>query len=168
MRLVPELVQVVTRTNQRLATVSRPIVRKRNLIHRCSFTFVHNSHGHLLLQKRVAFKETFPSHFDPCPGGVLTVGESYEENAVRELEEELGVQAPVTALFDFFYEDDVCRLWGRAFRAVWDGPLQLQESEVESAEFLDMEEVQRRLATSPTCPDSLQAFNTYVNTVWDT
>ena len=29
--------------------------------------------GYLYVQKRVAFKETFPSHYDPAPGGVVGV-----------------------------------------------------------------------------------------------
>ena len=42
----------------------------------------------VLVQKRVAWKETYPSHFDPCPGGVMSPTETFEENAERELAEE--------------------------------------------------------------------------------
>ncbi len=43
--------------------------------------------------------------------------ESYEDNAVRELEEEMGIMgACLETLFDFWYSDDTCRLWGRLFR----------------------------------------------------
>jgi len=43
--------------------------------------------------------------------------ESYEDNAVRELEEEMGIMgACLETLFDFWYSDDTCRLWGRFFR----------------------------------------------------
>lgn len=46
-------------------------------------------------------------------------GESYEDNAVRELEEEMGItDACLETLFDFWYSDGTCRLWGRLFR--WD------------------------------------------------
>ncbi len=44
-------------------------------------------------------------------------GESYEDNAVRELEEEMGITgACLETLFDFWYSDNTCRLWGRLFR----------------------------------------------------
>ncbi len=44
-------------------------------------------------------------------------GESYEDNAMRELEEEMGITgAGLETLFDFFYGDSTCRLWGRLFR----------------------------------------------------
>ena len=46
-------------------------------------------------------------------------GESYRDNAVRELEEEMGVKnAELEELFDFWFSNDVCRLWGRLFRCV--------------------------------------------------
>jgi 8-oxo-dGTP pyrophosphatase MutT (NUDIX family) len=40
---------------------------------------------------------------------------------VRELEEEMGVKnAGLEELFDFWFSNDVCRLWGRLFRcAIW-------------------------------------------------
>ena len=48
-------------------------------------------------------------------------GESYEDNAVRELEEEMGITgACLETLFDFWYSDDTCRLWGRLFRYLQD------------------------------------------------
>ena len=46
-------------------------------------------------------------------------GESYRDNAVRELEEEMGIKnADLEELFDFWFSNDVCRLWGRLFRCV--------------------------------------------------
>lgn len=37
------------------------------------YSCVSSPQGHLYVQKRVAFKETFPSHYDPAPGGVVGV-----------------------------------------------------------------------------------------------
>jgi isopentenyldiphosphate isomerase len=42
-------------------------MRSRNLPHRASFVFLHNSGGLLFVQQRVAWKETYPSHHDPAP-----------------------------------------------------------------------------------------------------
>lgn len=33
---------------------------------------------------------------------------------------------PLEPLFTFFFEDDVTRLWGKAFRCVYSGPIVLQ------------------------------------------
>ena len=72
---------------------------------RSSFIFVFDPAGRLFVQRRAAAKETFPRHYDMAPGGVVGAGESYEENAAREAEEEMGITGvPFEFLFDFFYE----------------------------------------------------------------
>ena len=63
---------------------------------RSSFIFVFDPAGRLFVQRRAAAKETFPRHYDMAPGGVVGAGESYEENAAREAEEEMGQLPPFT------------------------------------------------------------------------
>ena len=42
---------------------------------------------------------------------------------------------------------------------MYDGPVTLQESEVESGEWLALDEVRRLTQAEPCCPDSLLAFD---------
>jgi len=65
-----ELVQLVDRHGNDVGVAPRERMRKENLSHRASAVLVFNSEGKIFVQKRVAFKETFPSYFDPAPGGV--------------------------------------------------------------------------------------------------
>ena len=110
---------------------TRAEVREKNLPHRASFTLVVNSAGtHVLVQKRAALKETYPSYFDPCPGGVLGAKETYLENMMRELYEEMGIvlgsalaDEPIDPLFDFWFESDISRLWGRLFKMQFSGTI---------------------------------------------
>ena len=96
-------------------------------------------------------------------GGVVGAGESYEDNAAREIEEEMGVRgAPCEPLFDFFFEDDATRVWGRAFRATHDGPLTLQASEVAGGEWMALSEAEKLAAAQPCCPDSAAALAEYL------
>ena len=71
-----ERVVIVDADNRVVGATTRAEMRVRNLIHRASFTFVHNSRGQLFVQRRVAWKETYPSHFDPAPVRVLVGGGS--------------------------------------------------------------------------------------------
>ncbi|BDA43787.1 Uncharacterized Nudix hydrolase YfcD [Coccomyxa sp. Obi] len=145
------------------SAATRSDMRAKNLIHRCSFTMIFNSQGELYVQKRVAFKETYASHYDPAPGGVVGEGETYEENAVREIEEEMGVTGVnLERQFDFFYSDNVCRLWGRLFRCQYEGPFKLDPEEVESGQFMSLEEVADLLRSGPVCPDSKAAVAQYL------
>jgi hypothetical protein len=50
--------------------------------------------------------------------------------------------------FDFFYSDDVCRLWGRLFSCRYDGDFKLDPDEVESGRFMSLQ-VQM---PQPQCP----------------
>ncbi|MBI4972273.1 MAG: NUDIX domain-containing protein, partial [Candidatus Omnitrophica bacterium] len=47
----------------------------------------------IVLQKRASDKEFFPGCFDVACAGHVSSSESYEETALRELQEELGIKA---------------------------------------------------------------------------
>ena len=105
--------------SMQVRTETRAVVRAQNLPHRSSFCLVvDGAEQRVLVQKRVAWKETYPSHYDPCPGGVMGPEETFEENAERELAEEMGivVGSPLVprqpeAQFDFWFEDERIREW---------------------------------------------------------
>lgn len=161
-----ELVAIVDKDNNVIGAASRKEMREQNLIHRASFVIVKNSQDQIFVQKRVAFKETFPGHFDPAPGGVVGAHEDYESNAVRELQEEMGISGvSLTHHFDFFYESSGMRLWGALFSCTYDGELVLQPEEVESGRFMSRAELDELLhGGEPICPDSKQALLQYLDT----
>ena len=169
-----ELVGVCTKVSSSVVrTASRADVRALNLPHRCSYCLVLDSEEHhVLVQKRVAWKETYPSHWDPCPGGVLGPAETFEENAVRELDEEMGIvigsplSPQLEGLFDFWFEDDRVRNWGRLFKVHFGGELtdlRLQAEEVETAEWMDRVELARLLDVGPVSPDSAVAARRWLS-----
>mmetsp|Transcript_12461 Transcript_12461/g.32270 ORF Transcript_12461/g.32270 Transcript_12461/m.32270 type:complete len:128 (-) Transcript_12461:122-505(-) len=123
---------------------------------------IFNDEGQLFVQKRVDFKETYPSFYDPAPGGVVGHGEPYEENAAREIEEEMGVTGvALKREFDFQFRDETSHVWGRLFSCTYNGPFRLQESEVASAHFMDIEQVKDLIDSGIVCPDSAQAVSQY-------
>ena len=158
-----ELVTIVDQENNEIGAVHRWEMRARKLPHRATYILVFNSEGELYVQKRTQTKDVFPGYYDVAAGGVVLAGESYEQGAVRELEEELGIgDALLTELFDFYYEDEHIRLWGRAFSCVYDGEMVLQEEEVESGEFIKVDEVFQLAETEPFTPDCLKVLRRYV------
>lgn len=148
-----EIVAIVDERNRVVGSAPRHEMRARRLIHRATYVLVFNARGEVFVQKRTATKDIFPSYYDVAAGGVVLAGEEYDVAARRELEEELGISnVPLTVLVDFLYEDDRSRVWGRAYRCTWDGPMTLQETEVEGGSF---EPVERVLAGKirPLTPD---------------
>ena len=113
----------------------------------------------MLVQLRTTIKDMYPGYYDLAAGGVVAAGESYEENAEREAEEELGIRD--TALepkLDFYYEDEGNRCFGRVFTCVHEGPFTLQAEEVESVAFHTVEEIAAG-DVAPVTPDSRLAFD---------
>jgi 8-oxo-dGTP pyrophosphatase MutT (NUDIX family) len=124
---------------------------------------VFNSGGELYVQKRTMTKDVFPGYYDIAAGGVVLAGESYEQGAERELEEEMGIRGmPLTRLFDFYFEDAHTRLWGCAFSCVYEGTIVLQEEEVESGAFVPVHDIIHRSATEPFTPDGMYVLRRYL------
>lgn len=161
-----ELVAIVDRDNTVVGSATRQEMRQQDLIHRASFTIIFNKKGEIFVQKRVAFKETFPGHHDPAPGGVVGSGESYEENAIAELKEEMGIEGvrPQHHL-NFWFEMPGLRMWGALFSCTYDGEMTLQPEEVESGEWRSVADVRRLLETGPVCLDSKAAVEKYFDMV---
>jgi isopentenyldiphosphate isomerase len=158
-----ELVTIVDKENNEIGVVPRKEMRSGRLRHRATYILVFNARGELLVQKRTQTKDVFPGYYEVAAGGVVLAGENYEEGAVRELEEELGIrERPLTMLFDFYYEDEQIRLWGRAFSCEYSGELVFQEEEVESGEFMRVDEVFRLATTKKFTPDCLYVLQRYL------
>ncbi|MDE6204371.1 MAG: NUDIX domain-containing protein [Lachnospiraceae bacterium] len=140
-------------------------VKERTMVHRdgdCHRT-VHvwiireKSDGRIdvLLQKRSRNKDAYPGCYDISSAGHIPAGEDYETAALRELHEELGLEAAKEDLrfigIHEGYIEDI--FWGKTFKdyeisAVYlyekqieVSSLALQKSEVEEAVFMDYEKV---------------------------
>src|SRR3989344_5738458 len=63
-------------------------------IQRAIWVMVFNGQGKLFLQKRSLTKDLKPGVWSLSACGHVTYGQTYDEAAIREFEEELGVNAP--------------------------------------------------------------------------
>lgn len=137
-----ETVQIVDENNVEIMAVPRRIMREQKLIHRASYILVFNREGLLYVQKRTMTKDVYPGYYDIAAGGVVLAGESYEESAARELAEELGIEnVKLTPCFDNYFADETNKVWGRVFRCRHEGPFLLQEEEIESGGFMDVDHI---------------------------
>jgi isopentenyldiphosphate isomerase len=67
-------------------------VWQKGLYHRIVAVFVFDDHGRMLLQLRGPNVKAYPNCWDQAAGGHVDEGQSYEDAAVNELEEELGLK----------------------------------------------------------------------------
>lgn len=72
-----------------------------------------NAAREFVVQKRSLNKDYCPGFLDLAAGGMVGMAdESPDQNAKREVQEELGISAPDPKfLFKFKYEDEVSRSW---------------------------------------------------------
>ena len=161
-----EIVAIVDEDNHVVGSAARREMRARRLPHRSTYILVFNSRGEVYVQKRTLTKDVFPGYYDPAAGGVVLAGESYIDGACRELEEEMGIRdAPLQSLFEFYHADTHSRVWGAAYRCVYDGAVTLQEEEVESGAFMAVDRVFEAAATEPFTPDGLYVLRRHVESV---
>jgi isopentenyldiphosphate isomerase len=159
-----ELVDVVDADDRVIGRATRADVRARKLRHRATYILVFNSRGQLLVHRRSAAKDLYPSYFDVAVGGVVGAGERYDEGARRELAEELGVTgAPLRPILKFQYEDADNRVNGRVYSCTYDGPLTPQAEEIAGVEWLDLDVVIERIRQAPFCPDGVEALLRYLD-----
>ncbi len=152
-----ELVQIVDMNNNETTAVTRKEMRQRGLVHRATYILVFNSRGELFVQKRTMIKDVYPGYHDIAAGGVVLAGETYEESARRELEEELGIRdVPLRHHFEFFYQDgETNRVWGSVWSCTYDGAMTLQAEEVESGQWMAPEEILDRARRENFTPDGI-------------
>lgn len=158
-----EIVLIVDRDNNETGSAPRHVMRTKGLPHRASYILVFNSAGELFVQKRTMSKDIYPGYYDIAAGGVVLAGESYDESAMRELAEELGIKdTDISSHFTFLYEEGTNRVWGRVYSCTYDGNLTLQKEEVESGFFLAPLKVLALSEKEPFTPDGIYVLKRYL------
>jgi isopentenyldiphosphate isomerase len=164
MSAADEPVDVVDAADAVIGRATRAEVRAGNLRHRATYVLVFNGAGQLFVHQRTAGKDVYPGYFDVAVGGVVTAGETYDEAARRELEEELGISGvPLRRVMRSAYEDQHNRVNGMIYSCTHDGPVTLQATEIASGEWLDLDVVLERIQREPFCPDGVDALCRYID-----
>jgi isopentenyldiphosphate isomerase len=124
------------------------------LPHRAVHILVTDRFGRILLQRRSMAKDVQPGRWDTSVGGHLSPGESYEEGAVREAIEELGIDpGPLTHLHDYRWVSERETELVRTFGAVHEGPFTLDPAEVTEARFWEPAQIEPLLGTGLFTPN---------------
>lgn len=138
--------------------VTREKAHEDGIPHRTAHIWIirkQNERVQVLLQKRSKNKDSFPGKYDTSSAGHIQAGDEPLESAIRELEEELGIKAvpeelPFAGTFPIWFEK---KFHGKLFKdseiafvyvyskLVDEKKLVLQEEEVESVEWFDLEEL---------------------------
>jgi len=123
--------------------------------HRAAHVWLYNFRGELLLQLRAAEKTLYPSVWDVSAAGHVGVGEKPIIAALRELEEELGLQVAPEDLeffkvvknsppFSGFKNNEFYHVYFCEYAGSLD-ELILQPEEVDQVKYFTISEIERQL-----------------------
>ncbi len=121
----------------------------RLVAHVCIFS----SDGKLLCQRRQPFKKSWSNMWDVSVGGSVIAGETSEQGARRETQEELGLQLPekilpsLTVYFNSGFDD-----WYCVTANVDEKTCRLQQEEVAEVKWLSLEEILQKISDGSFIP----------------
>ncbi|MFE2295859.1 NUDIX domain-containing protein [Streptomyces sp. NPDC059452] len=155
-----EILDIVDENDEVIGQAPRGEATARGLRHRCVFIEARDAEGRVFVHRRTATKLVFPSYYDMFVGGVVGAGESYDEAALREAEEELGVSGLPTPepLFRFLYTSAEHTWWSAVYQVRCELPVSPQAEEVAWHTFLDDAELEERLGEWLWVPDGVDAY----------
>lgn len=149
-----ELIDIVDENNQLTGEVcDKKEIHEKGLWYRAVFIFIINSEGKLLLQKRAKNKSTQPNVWS-ITSGHMDSGETEKQAALRETEEELGIQNLRQEDFEFLriektvrqYENSINNHFKNVFLLKTDLKINefvLQESEVSEVKYFSIDEIKQ-------------------------
>lgn len=152
-----EIVALVDRGGRVVGSAERAAVRRENLLHAATAVLVRDPARRIYVHRRSPDKDWAAGHHDAAAGGVLKYGEEPVASAARELEEELGIAgATLQPLGLSVYEDDATRCVEHCFETTWAGPVRHADGEVVWGAWMDLADLDARLATPewPFVPDT--------------
>lgn len=144
-----EIFDVVDEHDQVIGQAPRSEVHAQGLLHRAVHIFVFNSKGQLLIHRRSASKDEYPLCYTSSASGHLSAGESYEESAPREMQEEIGLTAPLKFLHKFPASPETSQEHTVLYEARSDEAPTFDPQEIESGAYYDLEEIAEMMDRQP-------------------
>ena len=146
-----EIFDIVNARDEVIGQAPRKEVHARGLWHRAVHVLVFNARGEVFLQKRSLKKDIAAGKWDSSASGHLDTGENYDECAVREVREEIGLEltTPPQRLFKI----EACQETGWEFCWIYrcenEGPFDLHPDEIETGDWFAPKFVSQWMAEKP-------------------
>lgn len=145
-----EFLDVVNEKDEVIGRASYQAVYQKLLTHRIVHILIFNDQGKMALQLRSKDKSFCSLHWSTSVGGHVHSGETYQEAALRECEEELGREVKIKLAYKDLYVDEKYETGLKkilvTFKSVDNGPFKINPREVKRIKFLTLEEIQKMVS----------------------
>lgn len=148
-------IQIVDEDDQPLGSASKHEAWKKGLLHRIVSILVENKDGQLLLQKRGPLVAISPDIWDSSASGHVDEGETYEQAALREIAEEIGLKNIELEELGYWrsrneIDNRIFNRFNKLYRVRVENPVfVLQETEVREVKWFSMSEIKALFKESP-------------------
>ncbi len=141
-----ELMDLVNEKDEVIGSAPRPEIYEKRLRHRIAHVIIFNDAGEMALQFRAKKQGFFGNSWVTSAGGHVHSGESYEEAAMREMKEEIGVAPKIKLAYVDLYAGHNLLKFLHTFTATHNGPFTPNPLEVQKVEFFSLTEIKQMLA----------------------
>lgn len=133
-----------------------------HLLHPVVHLHVFNSRGEVYLQKRPEWKDIQPGKWDTAVGGHIDYGETPEEALLREVREELGIEAFTPErvgmyVFESKRESELVYV----NRTTYDGPVRPSAEELDGGRFWTIREIRDSIGQQILTPNFESEFQRF-------
>ncbi len=141
-----EFFYVVDEDDDVIGKATREECHKSNKnIHRSVYIFVINDRDEIFLQRRSETKDLYGGYYTGSATGHVDYGEDYETSARRELEEELGIIAPIKKVCKFKSFSDIEREISVLYVYHYNGSMKFNEKEISEGIFMSPKQIEEDL-----------------------
>lgn len=142
-----EIMDIVDNDDNVIGSAPRDEVYDKLLCHRIVHVLIFNDEGRLALQLRSPNVSFCPGHWSTTVGGHVQSGETYEQAALREYQEELGTKSELEFLSkDFYTKPGRPNKFLVTFKAKSNGPFVPDREAVDRVDFFTIEQVKDMIA----------------------
>ena len=120
---------------------TRENCHRNRLIHRSVYVFLINSKDELFVQKRSMSKDLYPGYYTGSATGHVDYGETYDQAAQRELQEELGINVPLEKVGKFRSFSHKEKEYSTLYVCRYDGEVSFNQREITRGLWMKLEQV---------------------------
>jgi isopentenyldiphosphate isomerase len=159
---MPEYLDIVDPNDHVIGKAERKEIYRKHLCHRIAHVMIFNDEGKMALQLRSENCSFCPNHWSTTVGGHVQAGETYEEGARREYEEELGTVSDLERVGKDFYDQSDLHKFLTTFKTTFNGPFRPDPEAVQRVDFFTIDEIRDMIDQGdPFHPELLFLLNRY-------